>query len=73
MWWIVHIVSVIVFCFSARQFLRASTEGLRWDRLELYSHRALRMEKTYRVFAWGIMTFIWIYLCFFSFLNSAGF
>jgi hypothetical protein len=70
MWWLYNLVSVMVFCLSSRQFLKSLTEGLRWERRERYSLKALRVERNYRRFAWGLMTFIWIYLCVLSFVHS---
>ncbi len=70
MWWVYNITAVLIFCVSARQFLKATTEGINWQRRSDFSLRALRFEKRYRMFAWGMMTFIWIYLCAVSFLHS---
>lgn len=69
-WLLLNLLSVLIFCLSARQFLRAATEGMHWERTAEYSQRALRVEKRYRVFAWGMMTFVWLYLCFVAFLHS---
>lgn len=73
MWWVFNVASVIIFCISARQLLKAATEQMNWDRLQDYSARALRAERAYRIFAWGAMTFIWIYLCWISFLTEFNF
>lgn len=49
------ILSVLLFCVCSLQFLRAMRSPVAAPASTRYNRRALRFEKGYKVFAWGVM------------------
>ena len=64
---IVSIFSVVLFCLCAYQFIGVILRPLPLMNLTGYSRTALRVQKTYQIFSWGLMTFVFLFALVLSF------
>mgnify|MGYP006275816327 CR=1 FL=1 len=69
-WLFLSFSSVLLFCFSARQFAAVVISKSDYVRLQEFSARALRIEKKYKIFAWSVLTGFLFYSMLHSFLMT---
>lgn len=53
---ILSVFSVLAFCLCCRFLILAIRKPLPVFRLQGYNRRALRVQKSFLIFAWGVMT-----------------
>lgn len=56
MTYLLALAAVILFCLCAHQMMRSLLSPLPLLNNTAYSKSALRVEKAYKVFSWGVMT-----------------
>lgn len=58
---LLSIISVILFCACSYYFLKSLTQPVPIIPSERkYAFQAMRLEKYYRIFSWGMMTFVFL-------------
>ena len=68
--WIASFFSMLLFCITARCFVRALARPRFEFRTSDYSLRALRLQRAYEIFAWGVLTVFLLSSFLASFLES---
>ncbi|MEO0335567.1 MAG: hypothetical protein AAF202_04205 [Pseudomonadota bacterium] len=68
--YLLSFVSVVLFCLSARCFVNSLMSSPFEFRSEDYSVKALRVERVYKTFAWGVLTLFLFYSFLLSFWQS---
>jgi len=54
-------LAIILFTFCCRQWIASIVRPLPVVNFSPYSRMALRVERTYKVFAWGSLTLLFLY------------
>ncbi len=57
---ILSVLSVILFCFFAHFFLKSILSPMPYFQNNNYSKTALRVKKVYKVFSFGVLTFVFM-------------
>lgn len=57
---VIAIISLLGFSFSCRYFLAAIVKPLPVFNTTSFSRSALRVERVYQVFSWGVMTAVFV-------------
>jgi hypothetical protein len=60
-------LSVLLFCFCARQFIKVLVTPMPTMNFTSYSRLALKLKRNYQVFAWAVMTFTFLFALVVSF------
>lgn len=68
--YLLSFISVTLFCLSARGFISSLTREPFDISTYEYSARALRIERTYKTWAWGVLTLFLFYSFVVSFWQS---
>lgn len=71
-WIMLAMASIAVFCMSAHFFVRAVTESPVVFRTADFSVTALRVQRWYRVFSWGLVSLILLFMLVREFINSVA-
>lgn len=66
---IVSVFSVLAFCLCCRLLIVAIRKPIPQFRMQGYNKRALRLQKTFSVFAWGLMTSTFLFTLVVSFVQ----
>jgi len=69
---IFSLLFVLLFSLSSHFLIRSVMEPIDWARLEFYSKRALRLERSYKILAWSVLTAFLFYSMLLSFIQSFG-
>ncbi len=51
-------ITLLIFCISCQGLIRSLSANSKWAGVKEYSQVALKVERKYKIFAWGLLTFV---------------